>query len=313
MTDNNLIIIASQPRSGSTLLQALLSNNRQVATVSEPWLLLPFLSYKRTDLVDAKYSSDLAVQGIEDFKSKINTKTFNQDLANFLLNQYHQILKNEEQFALDKTPRYYEILDEIVEVFPKAKIIILKRNPFAVLASMIGTWNHKDISKLSFLKRDILEAPKLLQQFSLKHTNNPNVKTVLYENILRNPQKEINNLYNWIEIQYNDDVLNYSSNDKYKGKMGDPKGIHNNSKPTKEILEKWKEISISKQWKQFFMGYANYLTEDFLTEYGSYETIPHKQTKIFNHFLSSEELVINNRNTSLLKRVFNYLAKAKKK
>ena len=38
------IFIFSAPRSGSTLLQRVLAAHTQVATASEPWILLPLLS-----------------------------------------------------------------------------------------------------------------------------------------------------------------------------------------------------------------------------------------------------------------------------
>lgn len=43
MNGKNLIFIVSQPRSGSTLLQRILSAHSQICTTSEPWLALPLL------------------------------------------------------------------------------------------------------------------------------------------------------------------------------------------------------------------------------------------------------------------------------
>lgn len=305
MVDKNLIIIASQPRSGSTLLQALLSNNNEVATVSEPWLLLPFLTYNRPDLINAKYSSALAASGIKDFKTKTDNKLFNEQLANFLLSQYSQTLKN-EKFVLDKTPRYYEILDEIIEYFPNAKIIVLKRNPFAVLSSIIKTWNNNNLNKLLDFKRDILQAPFLLQAFAERQKNNPNVFVVSYEEIINEPSKHIEQLYDWIGINYNSDVLNYSKNKKFIGNLGDPIGVHKNSLPNKDSLQKWHEVYYKKEWKDFFTGYSKYLSEDFLKNYGNYNDVKSGcETKIFNHYLERANWSVNEFDVPLRKLIRN--------
>ena len=60
MLDRNLIFIVSQPRSGSTLLQNLLSNNTQVNTASEPWILLRLAPFFKPSLINATFDYKLA-------------------------------------------------------------------------------------------------------------------------------------------------------------------------------------------------------------------------------------------------------------
>lgn len=305
MKDNKLIIIASQPRSGSTLLQALLSNNNQVATVSEPWLLLPFLSYDKPDIVSSSFDSQLSKIGIKEFKEKIGAEGFDSDLQEFLLKQYFKILNKEEQYVLDKTPRYYEILDEIIKYFPNSRMIILKRNPLAVLSSIINTWNQKDKKGLLKYKRDILVAPKALHDFSVKNKNNPNVFTLNYEDMIKQPESVMKGVYDWLDIPFNSNILNYSRNNKFIGKMGDKIGVKENSMPNIEHLEKWKNTYNDKNWHSLFNGYANYLTNEFLSEYSNIKIEEAKETRVFNNFLkiSSDKKV----NTSRLIKFFRLL------
>ncbi len=130
---SNLLFIVSQPRSGSTLLQAILSNNNQVATASEPWLLLPFLSIKKPGIVQAEYDYSLASKAVHEFISKAGGEIqLDKKLNSFLTDIYSSIANGNTEYILDKTPRYYEILPEIKKIFPEAKIIVLKRNPLAV-------------------------------------------------------------------------------------------------------------------------------------------------------------------------------------
>lgn len=289
MKDKNLIIIASQPRSGSTLLQALLSNNELVGTVSEPWLLLPFLGYNDPHLTTANYDSELALSGINDFKSKIGPLGFDKDLSEFLLTQYKKVQKNKEIYVLDKTPRYYEILNEILKYFPNCKIIILKRNPLAVINSIINTWNVNTVNGMLVHHRDILNAPFLLQDFSDKQKDNPNVYELLYEDLVSSPEVIVKDIYNFIDIPFNESILNYNKNEKYKGLMGDPKGVKNKKSPSKSSLFEWEALQTDDYWSDFIAGYSNWLGKDFFKTYGNskflIENIKFKDSKKFNAYL----------------------------
>lgn len=288
MTDKKLIIIASQPRSGSTLLQALLSNNKSVGTVSEPWLLLPFLGYGKAHLNRSKYNSELAKEGIDDFKEKISSDSFDKDLSIFLLDQYAKILRDKEDLVLDKTPRYYEILDEILHYFPNCKIIILKRHPFAVLNSIIKTWHVSSLNRLLEYKRDLLHAPFLLNDFVKKHDTNPQVYQLRYEDLVKRPSVEVKALYQWLELPFTSNVLNYVANKKYHGYMGDPTGVQQTDRPNSHSLKEWQSLFQDPYWAEFAAGYHNFLTKEFLKDYGHYtvdSVMKIKSTKMFKLFL----------------------------
>lgn len=288
LKSKNLIIIASQPRSGSTLLQAILSNNNTVGTVSEPWLLLPFLGYTKIEINNSKYSSYLANKGISDFKTKIGAASFDNDLASFLLQQYGKVLHGNEHMVLDKTPRYYEILDEILNYFPNCKIIILKRHPFAVLNSIIKTWKVSELNGFLEFKRDILNAPFILQNFAKKHETNSQVYQLRYEDLVSQPEKQMEALCQWLELPFSKEMLNYGGNKKYHGYLGDPKGVKQAKKPNINSLNEWEALFQDSYWKEFVLGYHDYLSTEFLRDYGNYtvESISKaKSTKMFSIFL----------------------------
>ncbi len=287
MQDKNLIIIASQPRSGSTMLQALISNNEMVGTVSEPWLLLPFLSYNRQDLIDSVYSQELALIGINEFKKNTQSNKLDHELAKFLLSQYSDVLNNGEEYVLDKTPRYYEILNEIIQYFPNCKIIILKRHPFAVLNSIIKTWNVKTNNDLLQYKRDILNAPFLLQKFAKSNKSNKNVFEMKYEDLVKDPMVITRELYNWLNLPFSENILEYGNNKKYLGFMGDPTGVKKHKSPNESSLNNWKSSISDPYWSNFLKGYHHFLTPEFLMEYGGYSDDEFKQaapTKMFDEF-----------------------------
>ena len=73
---------------------------------------LPFLTLLNTDIVRAKYDEKVASEAILDFLDKQNAKPlFETSIKEALLKLYDTLQTNSNNFVLDKTPRYYEILE----------------------------------------------------------------------------------------------------------------------------------------------------------------------------------------------------------
>ncbi len=268
--ESKLIFIISQPRSGSTLLQKLISNNPHVDTVSEPWVLLPLLSIYKPSLIEAKYNYPVALQGLFAYLETKGAKdTFRSDMKKMILNLYSG--RDNNLFFVDKTPRYYEIIPEILEFFPSAKFLILKRNPFASLHSMLTTWSQDklDYTLLNAFYRDFLVAPSLIQEFCEKNGSRPNVFETTYESIVSKPQVAVKAIYDWVGIPFDERVLELEKNAKVKGVFGDDVYKKEPLKEIKSALsDSWRESLSHKSRMDFFHGYQKYLTVEFLSRYG---------------------------------------------
>lgn len=298
LSEENLIFIISQPRSGSTFLQKLISNNKEVATASEPWILLPFSIFYKQKLFKAKFNECVAFKAFDDYLNKFDQRIiFDQKLKRYILSLYEKPL-GDKKFFLDKTPRYYEIIPLISTWFPKAKIIVLKRNPFAALHSMIKTWGGGKVNYENLLsyERDFLTAPRLLQAFLEKNQLNDNIYEIKYEDIVRSPDSSIQKIYQWMDITYSPEVLNFANNIQARGIFGDDvykvereesyKGV-----PSIKSLDKWKRQLKKKSFKDFIGGYSNYLGSDFLKKYG-YTSLDKEFTyneKPFKKFIQLKE------------------------
>ena len=282
MKEENLIFIISQPRSGSTFLQNLLSNNEEVNTCSEPWLLLNFANQLKPSLLSASFDNMLALKA---FRNYIINQNINitQKQKDYILELYSP-LQEGFKLIIDKTPRYWEILDEIQQLFPESKIIILKRNPIDVASSMMKTWNIKSLSRLSVsYSRDLLRAPGKIYSFSVSNKANNNVYILRYEDLKEETEKEIKKIYNWLGIKYNMEVLDIKKNNKYKGEFGDT--YQNSDTNYEEIKATSDLVELNKKQKNFLAGYAHYLGEKFLQEYGNYEFKNHNRTLEFSYFI----------------------------
>ncbi|MCB2169936.1 MAG: glycosyltransferase [Deltaproteobacteria bacterium] len=242
ITGQNLIFLISLPRSGSTLLQRILATHQDICTASEPWLMLhPLNALKESDL-HAKYDHPLAIGALKDFVNNFpeGDDLYYQAARSYGLTFYRRFLERAgKRLFLDKTPRYYRIIQELKRTFPDARFIILLRNPIAILSSVFKTWCANDISTLtrSSNYRDMIEGPHLLLDGidALKEK----VSVVSYENLVRSPSETIQKLCDFIKIDYVDGMLNYGSHAAPKSCYGDPVTIHQHNRPVKNFLDKW--------------------------------------------------------------------------
>jgi len=265
MNEEKLIFIISQPRAGSTFLQRLLSNNEQVNTNSESWLLLHCVSILKPELLNATFSNTLTQWAFNEYKKGFPSYDFKKTEKEYILSLYKPLAEGYSNI-IDKTPRYWEIIDEIPKLFPKAKIIVLKRNPEDVLISIMKTWQLESVKDLSRFQRDLLLAPKKMQDFIENNKDNDNVLEVKFESLKQNLSNETQALYNWLQLPYSDEVLDTEQNNKTKGVFGDP--YQNSNDTYKKASSLRAEYKLSKKQLNFISSYLNYLGQSLLNNYG---------------------------------------------
>jgi hypothetical protein len=157
------IFLISLPRSGSTLLQRVLITHPEIDSYSESWLLLPLIqSLKKSDTI-ANYGHSICTVALNAIISEMGgIESYYEELRRFVLNVYSQICTKGSIYYLDKTPRYYLIVDDIVRLFPDAKYIFLFRDPKSIYASIIRNWGKNRLNKLHYNYIDLYEGPRLL-------------------------------------------------------------------------------------------------------------------------------------------------------
>ena len=82
MTDEQIIFLISQPRSGSTLLQAILGGHPDIHTCSEPWIALPFIYALKEEGSEFDFNSKTSKVAIKAFfnESAIDEEFYNSDI-----------------------------------------------------------------------------------------------------------------------------------------------------------------------------------------------------------------------------------------
>lgn len=257
---SDLVFIACQPRSGSTLLQRMLGGHPAVHTVSEPWIMLPSAYTLKGSGMDAEYDAQLAQTGIRTFWESLpeGRDDYVEGMRRMYGFLYQRALETTDaRFFLDKTPRYYLILSELKEIFPEARFILLLRNPLAVLSSILRTWVGKQWTRLERHKEDLLKAPGLILDAIIG--GELDGKIIHYEDLVRNPQSGVARICEYLGIEVEPNIVEYESDDQEKWTLGDPNSIYNHSTPQTKSLDKWTHPDDAQQWR---------LMSDYMSELG---------------------------------------------
>ena len=169
------------------------------------------------------------------------------------------------KYFLDKTPRYYLIIDELMETFSDARFIFLVRHPLAVLNSIMKTWVKNDYKRLGLFKDDLLLAPRLIVDACKRYSDRSYV--LKYEDLVSNPKNVLGKICDYIGVDYSDDMLDYGKR-RPEWKFGDPVGIHTNSRPSMDSLMLWKEGFNTCQLRLVAHSYLEEIGRDLMEELG---------------------------------------------
>lgn len=235
-----MIFLISQPRAGSTMSQRILGSHPNIYTVSEPWILLGPLYPLHFDNFDAEYDARLFKTAWQSFFQQLlkGEEAYYQGLCLMYSHLYNCALKDTgKKFFLDKTPRYYYIISEIYRTFPKAKFIILLRNPLPVLCSIINTWVKAKWSKMENFKYDLIKGPSLLLE-GIKNLGD-RCLVLHYEKIILNPQKEFQRICQTMGLEFFPEMIEYGINNSTKWQFGDQKLVYQKTRPEPQNLDKW--------------------------------------------------------------------------
>lgn len=261
----DLIFVISQPRSGSTLLQRVLSGHPEIQTSAETWLMLHPVYAMRPRSISAEYGAKNATTGVRDFLSYYTSgpQVYDDAIRAFAATLYGNALAcSGKRYFLDKTPRYFFIIPDLQRLFPKARFVFLLRNPLAVLSSLLKTYVKEDWPALSFFRHDLLRAPSLIKAGI--DMLGEHAIVVRYEDFVSDPESQVARLCDRLGLAFEPAMLEYARTAPPKGRLNDPVGVHRHSRPTTGSLNKWKSLADSAQARHFAAAYLNALGEDLM-------------------------------------------------
>jgi hypothetical protein len=176
------------PRSGTTLLAELLSAHPEIVAPPEPWLLLALESLGKTSSRHPADSQLLSI-AIDELFSRIDRHRSLRALADDVYAQY--LRESKTTCLVDKTPRYWLILDFLETLYPEASTIVLLRNPYAIAASLKKTWGIQ----ICLDGADARQAPYIADlalglEAVARHAERHGSLIIRYETLVRSPASE---------------------------------------------------------------------------------------------------------------------------
>ena len=192
------IFIVGMPRSGTTLVEQIISNHHKVYGAGE------LLTLRK--VIDPILESYL-----KDNKYKISKK----DLS-LAREQYIDSLSNlnvSEKIITDKMPVNFRLIGFILSAIPEAKIIHIKRDARAICWS-----NYKHYfsagNGFSFDQDDLVKFYTLYSEMmDFWHKLFPKkIYDISYEELTKNQKNETHKLLNYCELDWDDNCLNFHKN-----------------------------------------------------------------------------------------------------
>lgn len=267
----NLIFVLSMQRSGSTLLQRMLATHPAVQTCSEPWIMLhPFYALRREGFT-ASYNQEWAVLGLEQLVQLLpgGMDDYHEAVRRMYSYLYTRALGEDsgKTHFLDKTPRYYLIIPELVKTFPGASFILLYRNPLAVLSSLITSWcpdgkyHHltKWATDMNEAPRRLIEAGQLLGGRALR---------IKYEDMVARPEEHMEAICRHVGLDYAPGMSEYGRKQMPVWALGDKKSVYSKSRPDASHADKWMDVLKDAQVWRVSREYLDQLGPDTVRSLG---------------------------------------------
>ncbi|HET7172365.1 MAG TPA: sulfotransferase [Gaiellales bacterium] len=254
------LFVLSLPRSGSTLLQRMLATHPEVATSSEPWILLPQLYALRPYDAQAEYGHRTAARALHDFCDVLpgGRAAYLEEVRRTVLALYEQAAGGATWFV-DKTPRYHLVVDEIMELFPGARFVFLWRHPLAVAASVVdsfgrGHWNIDRYGVDLYGGLDRLVAAQA--------RNDPRARSIRYEDLVADPEGVTAGIFEFLDLPPAGDTATRFTEVDLAGRMGDRTGRKRYDTVTEESVSRWRETMRNPLRKRWCAGYLRFVGPD---------------------------------------------------
>ena len=204
-SDKIIIFIVGMPRSGTSLIEQILSSNENVYGAGE----LPFIGNLAENLffnnkIKLNFNS---LKEIEEEKFIKLNKDYFQKLSSFEINK---------KIFIDKAPFNFKWIGLIKKIIPNSKIIHCRRDAMDICWSNYKNFfssikmnysnNFKNIAYFYNLYLDIMNY--------WKNKFKEEIYDIDYENLIKNPEKEIKNLVNFCELDWDENYLKFYENKK---------------------------------------------------------------------------------------------------
>lgn len=231
-----MIFVVGSSRSGTTMMGRILGSHKDIFTFHElhffEQLWSPSVSGEKISfdeavalgarLVAIQRNGYLTANDFRPFfkEAKNIVSGFDGSSADVFSRflRYEASLKN-KRISCDQTPRNVFYIDEILRIYPDAKIVFMVRDPRDVLLSQKNKWKRRFLGAKNIPLKEALRSRvnyhpfvisklwKAAARESLRHSNDDRVLQVRFETLLEQPERVIKEICRFLEIEFTDKML----------------------------------------------------------------------------------------------------------
>ena len=189
------IFIVGMPRSGTSLLEQILSTHSNIYGAGE-------LNYLQK-IIDKS--------GLE---KPNNPQNYFNEIRKYYYDQISKISNSE--FIIDKLPSNFRWIGFIIKAFPEAKIIHIKRNPMAVCWSNYKNFFLDNGLDFNLNQSDVAQYYSmylnLMDFWTAKYKNN--IIDIQYEIFVKNFEANTKKILDYLNLQWEDQLLQYQKTNR---------------------------------------------------------------------------------------------------
>jgi tetratricopeptide (TPR) repeat protein len=195
------IFILGRPRSGSTLIEQILSSHSAIEGTAE----LPYI----TALAGRLEGRDGPIPYGTDYLKPLGQldAAALSDLGEEYLADTRVHRKLDRPFFIDKKPANFSHIGMIQLILPNAKIIDARRHPAATAVSMFKTYSSKSSLRLAELGRYYRDYVALMAHFDRVLPGR--IHRVIYEDMVANPEAEVRRLLDYLGLPFEEGCLRF--------------------------------------------------------------------------------------------------------
>ncbi len=206
-SDYQPIFVMGLPRSGTTMIENLISQgNKKIFKGDE------------TGVMGKVFFSKQIIKNYDETNLNTNFDFNNNDfesLKDSIFNQYKQIGIDITKVSFtDKSLENFLYIDVLNKVFPNAKFIYCRRNYVANLLGILKVflpnllWCHSIEKIIKFIQLYENKLNKIINEKKI------NIKIIDLEDFSNDPLNKSKDLFKFLKIKWNKDILNFSPNER---------------------------------------------------------------------------------------------------
>jgi len=242
-----LIFIGGSPRSGTTLVQNILDSHPDICGAPEFFCIPDILGLRKNLHGFISVGWIDAICSYDDVDRRIASLI--EDLLLPLADKYGCT------YLSEKTPRNVLVFSELIDLFPGARFIHVIRDPRAIIASLLQVGKRqKDRGKrarsyMTSVPAAIRYVKEYLRAGLAASAACPErVLTLVYEELVTNPEKETKKVCQFLEIPWSEEMM-YPGRKKHLGEKAQTTGMSEGIWYSAETYNRDPEPSDMNKWE----------------------------------------------------------------